>query len=327
MDWIIWLVVIVAIVAVVWWLLNRNSSRGRSGSAGTGPAAADGSTPPHLHDVDHDASHRGALSGGGSAASASAAGLAWMPTSAGFNQAEPEVEPEPAPDPVAAAEDAAAVEAHEKARAAAASAAAAAPDADTTHAAKAAPPAAEAAAAESPQWETQWSETPSAEPHAAVHQEPGRQGTGHQGPGVAGAAAGAGVMDAPATGAAAGVPVHHAEYTELHAPTLPGAESAAAEAEAETAAAADDRLTGGHEAVPAEPAGHLAADQPYGEGSAAPGADGSGPEGFTVKGNASSMTYHDEDSPAFEETRAEVWFLSVAHAEAAGFRPPRRTRQ
>jgi hypothetical protein len=80
-------------------------------------------------------------------------------------------------------------------------------------------------------------------------------------------------------------------------------------------------------AEPAEPAGHLAADQPYGEGSAAPAADGSGPEGFTVKGNASSMVYHDETSPAFEETRAEVWFLSAAHAEAAGFRPPRRTRQ
>ena len=76
-----------------------------------------------------------------------------------------------------------------------------------------------------------------------------------------------------------------------------------------------------------EPAGHLAVDQPYGEGSAAPAPDGSGPDGFTVKGDASSMVYHDETSPAFEETRAEVWFLSAAHAEAAGFRAPRRTRQ
>ena len=38
------------------------------------------------------------------------------------------------------------------------------------------------------------------------------------------------------------------------------------------------------------------------------------------------MTYHDETSPSYEETRAEVWFLSAAHAEAAGFRPPRRAR-
>ena len=163
-----------------------------------------------------------------------------------------------------------------------------------------------------------------------------------------------------------GLPVHHPEYTEPHAPTLPGAESAAAEssdtadtegatmtpaptsahpgaaippavaaevpglppAEAETVQTATSvaapETPAGHSA---EPSGHLALEQPYGEGSAAPAADGSGPEGFTVKGNASSMIYHDETSPSYEETRAEVWFLSSAHAEAAGFRPPRRARQ
>ena len=76
----------------------------------------------------------------------------------------------------------------------------------------------------------------------------------------------------------------------------------------------------------AEPAGHLAPTSRTARVGAA-SADGSGPEGFTVKGNASSMIYHEETSPAYEETRAEVWFLSAAHAEAAGFRPPRRTRQ
>lgn len=333
MDWIIWLVVIVAIVAIVWWLLNRNSSRRRSGSAGTGTAATPGSTPPHLHDADHGASHRGALSGGGSATSASAAGLAWLPTAAGFGQAEPEAEPEPEPDRAAAAEDAAAAEAH-----AAAHAAALRPPAsgDVT-----ATPAEAAPTTASPEWETQWSETPPAEPHGALHQKPGH---GDHAPAAADAAA------------AAGAPVHHAEYTEPHAPTLPGAESAAAEASADTAAeevrtavpvaqpsqataeappteadtrqaalsSAASETAAAHEA---EPAGHLAVDQPYGEGSAAPAADGSGPDGFAVKGDASSMVYHDETSPAFEDTRAEVWFLSAAHAEAAGFRPPRRTRQ
>ena len=149
--------------------------------------------------------------------------------------------------------------------------------------------------------------------------------------------------------AASSVPVHHREYTEPHAPTLPGAESAAAEAGPDLSAA-DGRVTpptaapalteadSRHSAMfldtphtaartEAEPAGHLAAAQPYGEGSAAPAADGSGPDGFTVKGDATSMVYHDETSSAFEETRAGVWFLSTAHAEAAGFRPPRRTRQ
>jgi hypothetical protein len=173
-------------------------------------------------------------------------------------------------------------------------------------------------------------------------------------------------LGAAAETGAAGLPVHHPEYTEHHAPTLPGAESAAAEPvddEDTVTGTATTTSTGAGTAtaVPgvsdagtqpagpahtettqmaaspagadapasqtAEPTGHLATEQPYGEGSAAPAADGSGPEGFTVKGNASSMIYHDETSPAYEETRAEVWFASPAHAEAAGFRPPRRTRQ
>ncbi|MCB5275457.1 putative membrane protein ArfC [Arthrobacter sp. SO5] len=128
--------------------------------------------------------------------------------------------------------------------------------------------------------------------------------------------------------------MHHSEYTEPHAPTLPGAESAAAEAEAEAGVMADTRGTPASSpaaetaAGPAAgPAGHLALDQPYGEGSAAPAADGSGPAGFTVKGIADSMTYYDETNPGFEATRAEVWFESSAYAEAAGFRLPRRSRQ
>ncbi|MDR7084629.1 hypothetical protein J2X01_003942 [Arthrobacter ginsengisoli] len=349
MDWIIWLVVIVVIVAIVWWLLKRNSSRSAGkGTAATGTAATDDSAPPQLHDTGRDPTHRGAMSGGGSAASASAAGLAWMPTSAGFSHADPEVGQEPEPDPIATAEDAAVADAHAAARAAALAEAREAEAKGTAAGAAATPAAAGAAASgadvapavESPEWETQWSETPPAETHTAPHPEPGHGAqTDH-------------AREAPTAGtaAAAGAPVHHVEYTEPHAPTLPGAESAAAETEVEagTGAGFDAKAAEGRTAAPtaslqemppsqapaetaaahaAEPAGHLAVDQPYGEGSAAPAADGSGPEGFTVKGNASSMIYHDETSPAFEETRAEVWFLSPAHAEAAGFRPPRRTRQ
>lgn len=76
----------------------------------------------------------------------------------------------------------------------------------------------------------------------------------------------------------------------------------------------------------AEPAGHLAADEPYGEGSAAPGPDGTGPADYTVKGDAAAMVYYEEGHPDYEQTRAEVWFESAAHAEAAGFRAPRRKR-
>ena len=363
MDWIIWLVVIVAIVAIVWWLLNRKNARGNSdvtGTAtGTGTAsrapdtgAADKSAPPHVHDAreeaGHEAGHRGALSGGGAAASASAAGVAGLPTAAGFNQAEPVAEPEARretrPDGTGATGLAAAPQAPAPGHAAAGEAPSArssteapsrpgaggAPSAGSSAHAETAP------TAENPEWETQWSETPAAEPHTAGHPEAAHGAHGDH------------VKEAPAAGSAsaAGAPVHHPEFTEPHAPTLPGAESAAAEAEAETVRMTEREETarsspagaGTRQAMfpavsatppgqTAEPAGHLSVDQPYGEGSAAPAADGSGPEGFTVKGNASSMIYHDETSPAFEETRAEVWFLSSAHAEAAGFRPPRRTRQ
>ena len=306
MDWIIWLIAIVAIVAIVWWLLNRNSRSGAGTSGSSDADAGTGSGPdaspqaPPSRDK-----HDGALSGGSAAASAVAAATTGMPSAAGFGNAEP-VAPSTAEEKAAAREE----------------------------------PAAEAPATQaSPaEWETQWSETAPAEPHAAVHHEPTRGAAATEGGRTA-----SGGADAPA---AVNAPVHHPEYTQTHAPTLPGAESAAAEAslldeddtrapepprgslaEAETLqTASSSAATEGSAAHTAEPAGHLAQDQPYGEGSAAPAADGSGPEGFTVKGNASSMIYHDESSPAYDETVAEVWFVSAAHAEAAGFRPPRRSR-
>ena len=58
---------------------------------------------------------------------------------------------------------------------------------------------------------------------------------------------------------------------------------------------------------------------PYGEGSAAPLASGEAPDGFTIKGNASSMKYHQPDGQWYEQTEAEVWFATTEAAEAAGF--------
>ncbi|WP_350280947.1 50S ribosomal protein L17 [Kribbella sp. HUAS MG21] len=55
------------------------------------------------------------------------------------------------------------------------------------------------------------------------------------------------------------------------------------------------------------------------ENSAAPNADGSAPEGYTVKGNENSMKYHTTESPWYEQTVAEVWFKTAEDAEAAGF--------
>jgi large subunit ribosomal protein L22 len=68
---------------------------------------------------------------------------------------------------------------------------------------------------------------------------------------------------------------------------------------------------------------HDEADEamPYGEGSAAPLDDGSAPEGYEIKGNADSMLYHVPGSRYYKATKAEVYFATVADAEAAGFSP------
>jgi large subunit ribosomal protein L17 len=55
------------------------------------------------------------------------------------------------------------------------------------------------------------------------------------------------------------------------------------------------------------------------DNSAAPNADGSAPEGFTIKGNEDSMKFHTTESPWYDQTVAEVWFKTEADAEAAGF--------
>ena len=74
-------------------------------------------------------------------------------------------------------------------------------------------------------------------------------------------------------------------------------------------------------AAPAAAAAAPAAaqDAPFGEGSAAAQADGSAPEGFTIKGNQGSMKFHTPDSPWYGRTKAEVWFASEEAAKAAGF--------
>jgi large subunit ribosomal protein L22 len=60
-------------------------------------------------------------------------------------------------------------------------------------------------------------------------------------------------------------------------------------------------------------------EHPYGPKSAAPLEDGSAPEGYSIKGNADSMLYHPDDSPYYEQTKAEVWFATEEAAESAGF--------
>jgi large subunit ribosomal protein L17 len=68
-------------------------------------------------------------------------------------------------------------------------------------------------------------------------------------------------------------------------------------------------------------------EAPYGAGSHRPIADDAQPEGFPIKGNASSMLYHVPDSSFYDRTIAEVWFADTEAAEAAGFQLPPSQRE
>ncbi len=115
----------------------------------------------------------------------------------------------------------------------------------------------------------------------------------------------------------------------------PAAAEAAEAAATSEAAVADDELSVAEPAPTAEVAEAEVTEEvveveesasteeaPYGEGSHAPLADGSQPEGFAIKGNADSMLYHVPGSSHYEQTVAEVWFASAEAAEAAGFSLP-----
>jgi len=103
---------------------------------------------------------------------------------------------------------------------------------------------------------------------------------------------------------------------------------AAAATEAAVEAPKDLEIDDAVEAAPAtevaglvdapEAAASEAAELPA--GAAAPLADGSAPEGYTVKGNADSGLYHEPDGRWFDATVAEFWFKTAADAEAAGFK-------
>jgi hypothetical protein len=55
-------------------------------------------------------------------------------------------------------------------------------------------------------------------------------------------------------------------------------------------------------------------------GPAAPGPDGRGPDGWTIKAKEGSGLYHTPASPSWERMHADAWFATPEAAEAAGFR-------
>jgi large subunit ribosomal protein L22 len=109
-----------------------------------------------------------------------------------------------------------------------------------------------------------------------------------------------------------------ARVARSRAAAQPAAEDATTEETAVEETAAEE--TAAEETAAEETAAEeTAAESPYGAGSALPLEDGSAPEGFSIKGNADSMLYHPDDSPYFEQTKAEVWFATEEAAEKAGF--------
>ena len=105
--------------------------------------------------------------------------------------------------------------------------------------------------------------------------------------------------------------------TEGPTTRMPAAGAAAAGAAAAGGAAAA-KFTGGTSDTDAT-AKISAVEEPYGAGSARAGAGGSGPSGWTIKGNEDSMLYHTPDSPSYKQTIAEIWFREESAAERAGF--------
>jgi hypothetical protein len=103
------------------------------------------------------------------------------------------------------------------------------------------------------------------------------------------------------------------------AETAPAAVAPAADAPAAVAPVAAAPKAAAPEAVAQEAPTAVEAPPPHGPGSARPGAGGSGPDGWTVKGNEESKLYHSKESPSYGVTRAEVWFRDAETAEAAGF--------
>ncbi|HEU0041034.1 MAG TPA: 50S ribosomal protein L4 [Jiangellaceae bacterium] len=93
-----------------------------------------------------------------------------------------------------------------------------------------------------------------------------------------------------------------------------GAQQAPAAAQKEA-----QKATPQADASPAAEAPGAVTPAEFGPDSAEPLADGSAPEGFTIKGNKDSMKYHLPDGRWYEATVAEVWFRTEDAAHAAGF--------
>jgi large subunit ribosomal protein L17 len=114
-------------------------------------------------------------------------------------------------------------------------------------------------------------------------------------------------------------PMAKIELVEALSESPKAKKTAAKKAPAKKAAAAETKVSDKVEDTKVEDAPVQDVVAGKYENSAAANADGSAPEGFTVKGNEDSMKYHTTESPWYDKTVAEVWFKTAEDAEAAGF--------
>ncbi|MFF2843157.1 hypothetical protein [Paenarthrobacter sp. NPDC057981] len=322
MDWLIWVIVIVLIVAIVWWLMSRNKASNSAGSQA--PAAMEPTNTGTVPDPGAVTAGVAGLAGVTNLGKAAAEGSGPTGDEPAREEAavpepardERDVEPEPAADPVPQ------------------SGASSTPGL-TVEEPVVAPPVVEEPVVAEPVVDTEaklhsadagdvdagdvddWQAAPTADDVTRAEDtrtDDAAADTRAADTAKANEAADKAEWESSWTDSA-GAPVHHHEYTDPHSPTLPGAETAAAE---DSDPSGDPAASSGD---PAALSGHLAAEEPYGTGSSSTPRDN-----HPVKATAATMTYHDEDATDYDDVEADVWFISAAHAEAAGFRPPRRSR-
>lgn len=120
-----------------------------------------------------------------------------------------------------------------------------------------------------------------------------------------------------------------APVEEAAADEAPAEEAVAEEAAAEEAPATETvaEEAPAEEEMAAEPAARKRSNKlpEDGEGTDWVAGDGTDnmPEGFPLKGNASSKIYHPEESPNYNNTIAEIYFANNEVAEAHGYRLPK----
>ena len=128
------------------------------------------------------------------------------------------------------------------------------------------------------------------------------------------------------TGESAAATAQASASTAQAAATTESAPAEATEAPVASAETASDEAPAEAEEAPATRAAQASSKLPTeGEGELWVAGDGTAnvPDGFPIKGNASSKIYHPEASPSYKNTIAELYFATPEAAESMGYRLPK----